>query len=275
MLFFILFILILVINQSLPYENLSNQLYRTKHITYCELFKINDGTIKSSCDLEFFNFTLYAHFRQKRGVKYRSLTELTETLSSHASCEIKYMKYNFWSEKLEYLETSEDLIWYEGKKLSNKQRPEIILLNEQQQKSAQTLIFKCKLPEYSDTYLSMKDSESIQLKRVSVSGFHIRLNFLPLDDILINISKINNNNNKNSATTPPPRNAWLLNLKKKAEINKHIIFYDRKCRLCFNNIRNTTINNRSGYLEPNNAHSIKCLIKVKKKSKIFSNFYEN
>ena len=69
----------------------SDEINRAKHIKFCDLFK-DDQDINSSCDLNYFNFTFYANFRQKRSIKYKNLKEITETLSSHSSCETKYMK---------------------------------------------------------------------------------------------------------------------------------------------------------------------------------------
>jgi hypothetical protein len=55
---------------------LDKELYRGKHITFCELSKtldaLGEADVKGSCDLKFFNFTFYAHFRMKRAVKYKT-----------------------------------------------------------------------------------------------------------------------------------------------------------------------------------------------------------
>jgi hypothetical protein len=139
---------------------------------------------------------------------------------------------------------------------------------------AKTLIFRCRLPPFSDTQLSMKDSGSLQLKRVTVSGYHLRLNFMPIDDVLVNISKIRKNENTKNILflnsrfkTSTRSNTWFMNLvKQKAEIDKYIVFYDRKCRFCLYSVRNSTINNQ-GFLNPRLPHSIKCITRV---SKIFN-----
>ena len=231
-------------------DDLSNEIHRAKHLKFCELFKNRENEVKSTCNLHHFNFTFFINFRQKRSI-YKSLNHLTEYLSSHASCETKYMRYNFWNERLEYLDTSDDLIWYEGKKLIEKQRPEVYIVSKANQKH---LIFKCRLPAYSDVHLSIKD-KSVQLKRVTVSGYHLRLNFLPLDEISINLAKANQNTNMTTKS-------WYLNLKQSAHIDKYIVYYDKKCRQCIFNLANSTIDSYDGFLNPKYLHSIKCWIKV-------------
>lgn len=251
--YLILFLIQLVFMKASLYDNsdyLSNEIHRAKHLKFCDLYKNDNHDIKSSCNLNYFNFTFFINFRQKRSI-YKSIKHLTETLSSHASCETKYMRYNFWNERLEYLDTSDDLIWYEGKKLTDKQRPEVFMVSKLNQRH---LVFKCRLPSYSDVHLSIKE-KSIQLKRVTVSGYHLRLNFLPLDDILINFAKANQQSNQ---TTKP----WYWNLKQSAHLDKYIIYYDKKCRQCVYNLVNTTIDSYDGFLNPKYPHSIKCWIKV-------------
>jgi hypothetical protein len=72
--YFILLVLECLVENSFQ---LDKELYRGKHIAFCELSKTLDpfgeANVKGSCDLNYFNFTFYAHFRQKRAVKYKTI----------------------------------------------------------------------------------------------------------------------------------------------------------------------------------------------------------
>lgn len=167
---------------------------------------------------------------------------------------------------MEYLDTSDDFIWYEGKKLSDKTRPEVFISSKSKQK-AKNIVFKCRLPSYSDVYLSLKESDgSAQLKFVTVSAYHIKLNFMPLDDVVYNLHKIKKEQDLNSTQSSK---LWYLNTKQRATIDYHIIFYDKKCRKCFYNLGNSTTDSSSGFLNPKLKNSIKCFVKV-----IFCSMYK-
>ena len=60
-------------------DQLEKEVYRGKHVSFCELSKtvdaLGDADVNGSCDLNYFNFTFYTHFRLKRAVKYRTLGE--------------------------------------------------------------------------------------------------------------------------------------------------------------------------------------------------------
>ena len=65
----------------------------TKEIVMCEINKYMDA-IDSNCNLTAVNFTYYAYFSFKREKRLAvsNTKELTETLSEHSSCQVKYMK---------------------------------------------------------------------------------------------------------------------------------------------------------------------------------------
>lgn len=53
-----------------------------------------------------------------------------------------------------------------------------------------------------------------------------------------------------------------LNSKQKKSIQRYLIFYDSKCRNCFVNIVDSTINTEKNLVDPTFSHSIKCHLKV-------------
>ena len=130
-----------------------------KHLKLCEI-QDTSSVIKSTCDLNSLNFTFYAFFKPKRSLKFKSLQELATTLGNHSTCEINYMKYNYWTESLEYFQPSDDYYWFEGKQLNSTFKANVFILsnnnnNNKKQKGRKKIVFQCKLPK-SDVYLSIR-----------------------------------------------------------------------------------------------------------------------
>ncbi|CAF0852892.1 unnamed protein product [Brachionus calyciflorus] len=216
----------------------------TKEIILCEITEFMDD-VSSNCKLNAINFTFYAYFSFKRSKRLAisTLEELSKTLSNYSTCDINYLKYNFWGEHLDYMNSSEE-ITLQDPDFQNSNKANVYIISDGAKTYRKTIIYECILPK-SDVYLSLKpiasrfsQSRPIGLNKVTVSGFHVKLNFMPLSGIDVNV--------KTSAKSA----------------QKYLVFYHYKCRNCFVDINPTTIN-ENDLLDPFSYRSIRCQLRPK------------
>lgn len=134
-------------------------------------------------------------------------------------------------------------------KINNSAR--VYIISEGSKKYRKTLIYECLLPK-SDVHLSLKpiasrfsQSRPLSLNKVTVSGFHVKIN-------LKSTGKINVNLNTNTARKTKVTSK---------SYQKFLIFYHYKCRSCSANIDKSTINEQ-GLLDPFSYRSIRCQLRV-------------
>ena len=192
-----------------------------------------------------------------------------------------YEKYNFLKENLEYFTVEDEYYWYEGKKLNDSYKPDVYILPDRNKKGRKMIIYECKLPK-SDVYLSLKptaarSSHSYPLppKRVTVSALHLSLNLVPFKGINVKLKKskyemtttkqsrfvYSEYSSVTSSKNGNHNNNELMDNPDRKNIDRFMIFYDGKCRDCFININNMTIDSNQ-LINPTFFRSVKCHLKV-------------
>jgi len=139
------------------------------------------------------------------------------------------------------------------------------------------IIYECKLPR-SDVYLSLKptaarSSHSYPLppKRVTVSALHLSLSLVPFKGINVKLKKSKYETTTkqsrfvyseySSVTSSKTSNDELMDNPDRKNIDRFMVFYDGKCRNCFININNMTIDSNQ-LINPTFFRSVKCHLKV-------------
>jgi hypothetical protein len=174
-------------------------------------------------------------------------------------------KYNFLTESLEYYNNVDEYYWFDGKKLNDTHRPEVKIISDNRKRGRKQIIFECQLPK-SDVYLSIVPQASrsshtypVSPKRVTVSAIRLQLDFVPIEGININV--------KPKIVTTTSSYYYYNFISDKVDeddtqsAERHIIFYDGKCRNCFLNVGSSTLDSKQ-LLNPTYQRSIKCYIKV-------------
>ena len=182
---------------------------------------------------------------------------------------------------MEYFDPDDEYYWYEGKKLNNTYKPEVYILSDKVKKGRKMIIFECRVPK-SDVYLSLKPmasrsshSHPLPPRCVTVSAFHVKLNFIPLAGINVNLKKqtqspitikstkstkkyIYSDKAGHEAESEPESN---VDESTRKSVNRYMIFYDGKCRNCTFNVANSSLDSDL-YINPLFYKSVKCNLKA-------------
>jgi hypothetical protein len=233
------------------------------NVILCDIARMAKGEqiqSKKHCHAPTYNFTFTVFFHNKDLLKLQNLKRLAQTFSQYSVCENKFMKYNFSTQKLEYFMPDDQYFWQDGKVLNETTSPEVYIIRDPANKDKRKIIFECKLP-VSDVFSSLNYDLVNQFRpahsypmpnyRVTVSGLHMKLNFLRMDNLVININqkrlmKDNEDNMMNEAS-----NQFLNN---KKNIERYFVYVNSVCRTCSLNPTN--------FSSPVLSNSILCDIKV-------------
>ena len=251
-----------------PNNSSAKPINRTRNMVLCDIREALSGNLLSSCDLASFNFTFYAYFRPKRAVRLKDLKHLSSVLSYHSTCDIKYMRYNFFTESLEYFYSGDDYYWYEGKKLNDTYKPDVYIVSDSVRRNRKKIIFECRLPK-SDVQLSLNPvasrsshSHPLPPKKVTVSALHVRLDFVPIEGININLDRKQTDTATTTSEYPTPYDQTRTSGGgKRSSVERYIIFYANKCRNCSLNVENSTVDGDDELFKPTFKRSIKCHLK--------------
>lgn len=174
-------------------------------------------------------------------------------------------KYNFEKQNLEYFHSGDSFYWYEGKTFNQTQQPEVLILKDTVQYDRKKVVFKCKLPK-SDVYLSLNGGDEKSFRqaqsyplpsnRVTVSAFHVKLSFLEMEGLNIDLKKQNEDLVTDNFLDFSSQNFLNKNLfKNKKAPERFLILHDSKCRKCELNAQMTSF-------DPMRSNSILCSLKV-------------
>lgn len=178
-------------------------------------------------------------------------------------------QYNYETQSLEYFHINDIAnYWYDGKQLNSTYQPEVFIVKDSDatmmsRYDRKKIFIKCPLP-FSDVSLSLNRGHPKSFKpahthpsvrnRVTVSAFHVKLAFLQVQGLNINLNKEKQSDEKLfefSASSFINKN--LLKNNKAPE--RFLIQYDSKCRSCKANMDYSEF-------DPFRTGSILCSLKV-------------
>jgi hypothetical protein len=218
---------------------------RVNNLILCGFRKHGQTLGNHNCYAQAFNFTFSANFHNKNLLRTKNMRRLAHTLSQNSICETKFMKYLNFGQRMTYFDSDDGFYWYENKKLNHTSSPNVYITHDPDHKKKRIIIFECKLPR-SDVFMSMNyhmqhddqykpiHGHPLPNYRVTVSGLHVKLNFMQMDNLVINLNQNKNHNYENTDSTfiNMARNKFLSN---RAPIERYFVFYDTKCRTCSHN----------------------------------------
>ena len=240
-----------------------NEPVQTSNVVFCNQARLNDKNtdhvVRKYCTGPSFNFSFSAYFHNKDLLKLKNLKRLAQTFSQYSVCEANFMRYNFEAQRLQYFNAGETYLLNEGKILNETSNPQVHIIKDTLQKDKRKIIFECKLP-LSDVFLSLNQNEisarksihshPLPMNRATVSGIHVKLNFLQMENLVVNVNTRRLNSEGDMLNQARDQ---LLNSKK--PIERFLVHYDTKCRQCeLNGVNFTT---------PLANDSIRCNLKVK------------
>lgn len=166
---------------------------------------------------------------------------------------------------MEYYAPSDPFLWHSEKHLNWTTQPVVYIVRERVLRSNGTdkrrVVFECKLPR-PDVAISMKpdlgtnefrpiQSHPLPANRVTVSGLHLKLNFMQIENLVINFQDTKRAENVETIVNEAT-DSFLSN---KKPIERYFVYYDSKCRLCGLNEANSST--------PLTEGSLNCSIKVR------------
>jgi hypothetical protein len=184
---------------------------------------------------------------------------------------------------LEYFNSGDSFYWYDGKKLNDTFNAQVFILKDNSRSDRKKIVFKCKLPP-SDVYASLnayskgyKSAQSYPLPsgRVTISAFHVKLTFLQMESLNINIKKSDDEyslvggagGGGDNILDFSSANFLNANLFNKKSPERYLIYQDSTCRSCQLNE-----NSLSGTITPLKDNSVLCQIKVSEIFIVLKNF---
>lgn len=165
-----------------------------------------------------------------------------------------HQKFNQENQSLEYFNSGDKFYWYQDKKFNDSYSPEVFILKDSLDANKKRIVFKCQLPT-SDVYLSLNgdakaykpaQSHPLPSYRVTVSALHVRLNFMQIESLNINLEKNTNDPVYNLIDNVLDISSQDFLPKKSTE--RFMVYYDSRCKNC-------SIGNM-------NPVSVKCGLKV-------------
>lgn len=169
-----------------------------------------------------------------------------------------------------YFQPGESFYWYEGHKFNQTEQPEVFILKESElSKSSERrkIVIKCPLPP-SDVLMSLNGGDQKSFKsaqshplaenRATVSAFHIKLAFLEMQGLNINLKK-NRHQDELVENFLDFSSQNFINkdlFKNNRAPEKFLIFYDSKCREC-------KLDHLHNNFDPFRVGSIMCSLKVR------------
>lgn len=183
------------------------------------------------------------------------------------------------TQSLSYFQPGESYYWYDGKQLNSTSQPEVVIVKDSDsfisssRSDRKKIVIKCPLP-ISDLSLSLNRGDRKSFKpvhthplvreRTTVSAFHVKLAFLDLQGLNINMAKSPKpaDFDKDNFLDFSSRTFINNNLFKNNKApERFIVHYDSKCRSCQLNAAILSD------FDPFRAQSILCSLKVQ--------FFEN